>query len=296
MASTSTRQVNCRLPENLIDALDQQAKLQKLNRTDLIIKLLQEGLKLGSSSVSLYSSQTPIEQKAINLDLEERVATLESYMANSTIDSRTLTDRLATLEDYVTCKRTIDSRVLTDCLATLEDYVKRKLVKQLAIQIKRYIDSQLAKETTKINNYIARQDKLQLQVDNHSSKLAQLEKTSATIQTSLNSPANKDGSTSTPSSPATSLPNTQSPSKSAHNTQLTQHSDVTKDNSDNWLTLREAYEYAVAKGYGGTIHAFRQLTNSKNAVAIYGKWGLSIDLSRRSKNKGKQPRWLRPLS
>jgi len=274
MTSTSTRQVNCRLPENLIDALDQQAKLQKLNRTDLIIKLLQEGLKLGSSSVSLYSSQTPIEQKAISLDLEERVATLESYMANSTIDSRTLTDRLATLEDYV----------------------KRKLVKQLAIQIKRYIDSQLAKETTEINNYIARQYKLQLQVDNHSSKLAQLEKTSATIQTSLNSLANKDSSTSTPSSPATSLPNTQSPSKSADNTQLTQHSDVTKDNSDNWLTLREAYEYAVAKGYGGTIHAFRQLTKSKNAVAIYGKWGLSIDLSRRSKNKGKQPRWLRPLS
>ncbi len=60
MTSTSTRQVNCRLPENLIAALDQQAKLQKLNRTDLIIKLLQEGLKLGSSSVSLYSSQTPI--------------------------------------------------------------------------------------------------------------------------------------------------------------------------------------------------------------------------------------------
>ena len=254
MTSTSTRQVNCRLPENLIDALDQQAKLQKLNRTDLIIKLLQEGLKLGSSSVSLYSSQTAIEQKAISLDLEERVATLESYMANSTIDSRTLTDRLATLEDYVI----------------------RKLVKQLAIQIKRYIDSQLAKETTKINNYIARQYKLQLKVDNHSSKLAQLEKTSATVQTSL--------------------PNTQSPSKSADNTQLTQHSDVTKDNSDNWLTLREAYEYAVAKGYGGTIHAFRQLTNSKNAVAIYSKWGLSIDLSRRSKNKGKQPRWLRPLS
>ena len=274
MTSTSTRQVNCRLPENLIDALDQQAKLQKLNRTDLIIKLLQEGLKLGSSSVSLYSSQTPIEQKAISLALEKRVAILESYMANSTIDSRTLTDRLATLEDYV----------------------KRKLVKQLAIQIKRYIDSQLAKETTEINNYIARQYKLQLQVDNHSSKLAQLEKTSATIQTSLNSLANKDSSTSTPSSPATSLPNTQSPSKSADNTQLTQHSDVTKDNSDNWLTLREAYEYAVAKGYGGTIHAFRQLTKSKNAVAIYGKWGLSIDLSRRSKNKGKQPRWLRPLS
>ena len=276
MASTSTRQVNCRLPENLIDALDQQAKLQKLNRTDLIIKLLQEGLKLGSSSVSLYSSQTPIEQKAISLDLEERVATLESYMANSTIHSRALTDRLATLEDYVTRKRTIDSRALTDCFATLEDYVKRKLVKQLAIQIKRYIDSQLAKETTEINNYIARQYKLQLQVDNHSSKLAQLEKTSATVQTSL--------------------PNTQSPSKSADNTQLTQHSDVTKDNSDNWLTLREAYEYAVAKGYGGTIHAFRQLTKSKNAVAIYGKWGLSIDLSRRSKDKGKQPRWLRPLS
>lgn len=274
MASTSTRQVNCRLPENLIDALDQQAKLQKLNRTDLIIKLLQEGLKLGSSSVSLYSSQTPIEQKAISLALEKRVATLESYMANSTIDSRALTDRLATLEDYV----------------------KRKLVKQLAIQIKRYIDSQLAKETTEINNYIARQYKLQLQVDNHSSKLAQLEKTSATIQTSLNSLANKDSSTSTPSSPATSLPNTQSPSKSADNTQLTQHSEVTKDNSDNWLTLREAYEYAVAKGYGGTIHAFRQVTNSKNAVAIYSKWGLSIDLSRRSKNKGKQPRWLRPLS
>jgi hypothetical protein len=274
MTSTSTRQVNCRLPENLIDALAQQAKLQKLNRTDLIIKLLEEGLKLGSSSVSLYSSQTPIEQKAISLDLEERVATLESYMANSTIDSRALTDRVATLEDYVI----------------------RKLVKQLAIQIKRYIDSKLAEETTKINNYIARQDKLQLQVDNHSSKLAQLEKTSATIQTSLNSLANKDSSTSTPSSPATSLPNTQSPSKSADNTQLTQHSDVTKDNSDNWLTLREAYEYAVAKGYGGTIHAFRQLTKSKNAVAIYGKWGLSIDLSRRSKDKGKQPRWLRPLS
>ncbi len=275
MTSTSTRQINCRFPQDLVDTLDQQANLQKLTRTNLITKLLQEGLKqLGSSSVSRYSSQTPIEQKTISLDLEERVSTLESYMENSTRDSIDLTDRVATLEDYVT----------------------NKLVNQLAIQIKRYIDSQLAKETTELNNYIARQYKLQLQVDNHSSKLAQLEKTSAIIQTSLNSLANKDSSTSTPSSPATSLPNTQSPSKSADNTQLTQHSEVTKDNSDNWLTLGEAYKYAVAKGYGGTIHAFRQLTKSKNAVAMYGKWGLSIDLSRRIKGKGQRSKWLRPLS
>lgn len=274
MTSTSKRQVSYRLPEDLVDAVTQQAKLQNLNQTELIIKLLEEGLRPESSSVSLYSSQTPIEQKAISLDLEERVATLESYMANSTIDSRALTDRVATLEDYVT----------------------NELVNRVDIQIKRDIYSQLAKEIAKINNCIARQDELQLQVDNHSSKLAQLEKTSATIQTSLNSPANKDGSTSTPSSPATSLPNTQSPSESADNTQLTQHSEVTKDNSDNWLTLGQAHKYAVAKGYKGTVHAFRELANSKNAVAIYGKWGLSIDLSRRHQAKGQRPKWLRPLS
>ncbi len=275
MTSTSTRQINCRLLEDLVDAVAQQAKLQKLTRTNLITKLLQEGLRqLGSSSVSRYSSQTPIEQKPISLDLEERVATLESYMENSTIDSIALTDRVATLEDYVT----------------------NKLVNQLAIQIKRYIGSQLAKEITKTNNCIARQNELQLQVDNHSSKLAQLEKMSATLQTSLNLLANKDDSTSTPSSPATSLPNPQSPSQSAEHPKLTQHSEVTKDNSDNWLTLGEAYRYAVAKGYMGTIDAFRKLASLKNAVAHYSKWGLSIDLSRRIKGKGQRSKWLRPLS
>ena len=274
MTSTSTRQVNCRFPQDLVDALDQQARLQNLNRTNLMIKLLREGLKqLESRSVSGYSSQTPIEQKPISLDLEERVATLESYMENSTRDSTALTGRVATLENRV-----------------------NQLVKQLAIQIKTYIDSQLAKEIAKINNCIARQNELQLQVDNHSSKLVQLEKTSAIIQTSLNSLANKDDSTSTPKVPATSLPNTQSPSKSADNTKLTQDSKVTKDNSDNWLTLGEAYRYAVAKGYEGAVHAFRELANSKNAVAHYGKWGLSIDLSRRHKVKGQRPKWLRPLS
>jgi myosin heavy subunit len=274
MTSTSTRQVNFRLPQDLIDTLGQQARLQNLNRTDLMIKLLQESLKpVGSRSVSQYSSPTPSELKTISSDLEERVATLESYMTNSTIDSIALTDRVATLEDYVT----------------------NELVKQVDIQIKRYIDSQLAKDIAKINNCIARQNELQLQVDNHSYKLVQLEKTTASIQTSLNSLANKDDSTSTPKVPATSLPNTQSPSESADNTKLTQDSEVTKDNSDNWLTLGEAYRYAVAKGYEGTINAFRELANSKNAVVSYGQWGLSIDLSRRYKVKGQRPKWLRPL-
>lgn len=71
------------------------------------------------------------------------------------------------------------------------------------------------------------------------------------------------------------------------------------NNAEGWLTMGEAHEIALQRGYQKSKSGFQMMATPRNPEKtppeqLYAEWGFEIDLNRRG-GSGQRSRWIRSL-
>jgi DNA repair exonuclease SbcCD ATPase subunit len=305
----TSEQFNFRCPVSLKEAIEQEAKRLNLTQGQLIIMMVEqdlEGLKTGTQALASYTRPNP-PQPAPDVQDSQIAAHLKRLIT----DSQVIFDRLDSLEEFYYVDRLAINQRIDTLLKTLTTLARQQKL------LNSYLDHQpqLDKHLAEIDSYVSSYAAIQARVDELSDNFAQLERLSLTLSqqngenlAQFNSSVQerifqlqkevekvKNAITQSASSPATAQ------EASAAQESLPQESQRSEpelsESSEDWLTPGEAYKIAKAKGYKGTIGAFRMIISrpKKDFNQVYARYGLKADLERRGK-RGQCFKYFRRLS
>jgi hypothetical protein len=323
----TSEQMNFRCPASLKKAIHQQARQLDLTQSELVIRLLEQGLEGLKTGTQALASHTPANPYQPAPDVRDsQIADLEKRL---TTDSQAILDRLDSVEEaYLADRLAINQRIDT-LLETLTTLARQQELLNSYPCHQPELDEHLAKIDSYLSSYAAREAR----VDELSDNFAQLERMSVTLsqqngenlaqfkkslqkqifqlqeeveklkiipQSAISSATASGAIASQESLPLS--PDQSEPTLIGEHSLLsiasspTESSPNLSESAGDWLTLGEAYEIAKDKGYEGSKDSFRILPSHRQDYnQIYGKYGLKVDLKRRGK-KGKPSKYFCRLS
>jgi hypothetical protein len=170
----TSEQMNFRCPVSLKKAIEQQAKRLNLTQTELVIKLLEQGLE-GLTGSPALASHTPANPSQPALDVRD--SQIAAHLERLTTDSQASLDRLDSVEEaYLADKLAINQRI-DSLLKTLTSLARQ----QKLLNSHPCHQPELDKHLAKIDSYVSSYAALQARVDELSDNFAQVERIGVTL-------------------------------------------------------------------------------------------------------------------